>query len=74
MELTLKLMSHEGQVELVGFKDGLKLEKSSRAEGTLFLYMELSELKSDNTKVRFGIYEGDKLVEKFSTSFNGPIR
>jgi len=74
MELTLKLISHEGQVELVGFKDGLKLEKSSRAEGTLFLYMELSELKSDNTKVRFGIYEGDKLVEKFSTSFNGPIR
>ena len=74
MELSLKLISHDGQVELVGFKDGLKLEKSSRAEGTLFLYMELSELKSDNTKVRFGIYEGDKLVEKFSTSFNGPIR
>lgn len=74
MELTLKLMSHEGQVELVGFKDGLKLEKSSRAEGTLFLYMELSELDGDNTKVRFGIYEGDKLVEKFSTNFNGPIR
>jgi cytochrome c oxidase accessory protein FixG len=74
MNLTLKLISHEGEVELVGYKDGLRLEKSSRIEGTLFLYLQPSQLDGDNTKVRFGIYDGEKLIEKFSTNFNGPIR
>lgn len=68
-----KLLSHEGKISNVGIKD-INVEKESAAQGTLFIYIDQQLLDSRKTKVKIGIYQGEELVDKVKTNFNGPIK
>lgn len=69
----LELISPEGgRLELAGNADILT-PGSELSEGALVIYLSRNDMEGTNTDVEIGVYEGDRLVEKVETSFNGPL-
>jgi len=67
----LKLLSHEGKIELVGHKN-LFIPAQGMAKGTLFLQIKASALDGDKNKVKIGVYRNNKRIETATTNFLGP--
>ena len=70
--ISFKILSHKGNIKYIGAENFDVLEQE-QAEGTLFLEINKSELKSHKEKIKIGVYSGDKLIEEFSTNFPGPM-
>jgi cytochrome c oxidase accessory protein FixG len=70
-ELQIKLLSPEGEIELIGVPN-LTVEVGELVQGSFFIKIEPENIKSSLTKVELGIYVGDELVETLKTNFNGP--
>lgn len=73
LQLEFKLLSHTGEVELIG-KPLLNAQKEANTQGTLFIYIPQDELNSRKTKVKIGVYQNEELIDKVKTTFNGPIQ
>ena len=71
MPIRLELLGTEGEVRLAG-KD-IVLQKASQAEGQLFILLDPSDVAGMKTKLRIGVYSGDRLVEETKTVFVGPM-
>jgi cytochrome c oxidase accessory protein FixG len=71
-DVNFKLMSHAGTIELVRHED-FKVPAQDLAEGTLFIEINQSAVKSDKEKVKVGVYSGEDLIETTTTAFLGPI-
>ena len=69
--VSYKLLSHKGTIKLVSNHDFV-VPKQGLAEGTLFIELNASALKSEKDKLEIGVYSGDKLIETTITSFLGP--
>jgi len=69
--VTYKLLSHKGTIELVTHKD-FEVPKQGSAEGTLFIEILSSLLKKDKIKLEIGVFSNDKLIETTTTNFLGP--
>ena len=69
--ITFKLLSHDGVIEIVGLSE-IILEKQELEAGTLFIYINESEIHKDREKIKVGIYTNEKLIETTSTNFLGP--
>jgi cytochrome c oxidase accessory protein FixG len=69
-ELTLKLLSHNGQIGLAGNR--ILIEDQGMFESTFVLFIPQEEITRDKTRVIFGIYRGDKLLETYKATFVGP--
>jgi hypothetical protein len=52
--------------------DPIVAEKGEIGKGSFLAIIDKSELKSSNTKVRFGVYSEDKLIEEYESTFIGP--
>ena len=70
-EVSYKLLSHKGKIELVTHKD-FAVPKQGLAEGTLFIEIHSSLMKTDKIELKIGVYSGDKLIETTKTNFLGP--
>jgi len=70
MPLEIRLLSHKGEIKMAG--STMDIKDQSMFESTFILFIPKSELKSDNTKVKFGIFSNDKLIETYKTSFVSP--
>jgi cytochrome c oxidase accessory protein FixG len=70
--VTLKPENFNGVIKLVG-EEGLKIPKESYVAGTMFIYMNRSDVKSRKTKLQIGVYEQRKKIGTISTSFLGPF-
>ena len=70
-DVSYKLLSHKGKIELVTHKDFV-VPKEDLAEGTLFIEIHSSLLKKDKIELKIGVYSGDKLIETTRTNFLGP--
>jgi hypothetical protein len=71
-DIDIKLISHNGKVEMIG---GLsKVEKQGLKEGTLFIEIDKKDLNSSSEKLKVGVYSGGKLIEATSTIFAGPLK
>ncbi|MGB5553838.1 MAG: cytochrome c oxidase accessory protein CcoG [Flavobacteriaceae bacterium] len=70
-DVHFELLSHKGTVKLVRHED-FKVPAQQLAEGTLFIEINNSAIKSDKEKVKIGIYSGDKLIETTMTAFLAP--
>lgn len=68
--LKIRLLSHTGEIKMAGNK--MVINDQSMFESTFILYINRSELKSDHTKVEFGIYGNDELIETYKTTFVSP--
>ena len=70
-DVTLKLISHQGEVNLVG-NQTLKVPKQGLTEGTLFIRINAAILKADKVKIKIGVFSGNELIETSKASFLGP--
>ena len=70
-DVSYKLLSHKGKIELVTHADFV-VPKQGLAEGTLFIEINSSLLNNDKTALRIGVYSGGKLIETAKTNFLGP--
>ncbi len=71
MPIRLELIDVGGEVKLAG-RD-IMLQKASQAEGQMFIILDPSAVKGMKTRVRIGVYSGDKMVEEISALFTGPM-
>jgi hypothetical protein len=69
--VSYKLLSHDGSIELVTHSTFV-IPKQGLAEGTLFIQLPTKELKKDKMKLQIGVYCGDQLIETATTNFLGP--
>ena len=70
--LELKLLSHDGQIEVVGGE--VKLPESDLFEGTLFIRINKKNLESSKEKIKIGIFANGELIEETSTNFSSPLQ
>jgi len=70
-DVHFKLISHNGKIELVRHGD-FQVPAQKLAEGTLFIEIDNSALKTDKEKVKIAVYSGDELIETTNTMFMGP--
>ncbi|MBA3900959.1 MAG: cytochrome c oxidase accessory protein CcoG [Bacteroidetes bacterium] len=68
--LEFRLLSHEGIIKLVGNKPFFKEDNIS--EGALFIELDKNQIQTLKTKVKIGIYSGDKKLQEINTTFLGP--
>jgi len=71
IDVTYKLLSHDGKIELVTHKDFI-VPKQGLAEGTLFIEINNSLLNKDKIELRIGVFSGGELIETTKTNFLGP--
>ena len=70
-DVHLKLLSHNGEISLVG-NQSITVPKQGLAEGTLFIRINAAILNGDKVKIKIGVFSGDKLIETSKASFLGP--
>jgi len=70
-DVSYKLLSHNGTIELVTHKDFI-VPRQGLAEGTLFIEINSSLLNKDKIELRIGVFSGDVLIETTKTNFLGP--
>ncbi len=68
--LEIRILSHNGGIKMAGSK--MKVEDQGMFESTFVLYIPKDGLKSDKTKVEFGILSNNVLLETYKTTFVGP--
>ncbi|MGB3779478.1 MAG: cytochrome c oxidase accessory protein CcoG [Tunicatimonas sp.] len=71
LPIHLELMGESGELRMVG-EDNLFVERQGVAQGAIFLVFDRDDLHQMSTKVKVGVYSGDELMEKVTTSFLGP--
>lgn len=69
----LKLISHEGEIEMVGH-GAILIKGNERYEGTIFVKIPKDKLDRTKNKVVIGVYEEGKLIKKVKTNFIGPLK
>ncbi len=70
MPLQIKLISHKGVIKMAGNK--MLIKDQAMFASTFLLFISKDDLKSDKTKIKFGIYSNDELIETYKTTFVGP--
>ncbi|WP_242204302.1 cytochrome c oxidase accessory protein CcoG [Aestuariivivens insulae] len=70
--VSIKLMSHKGELKLVATSDTFTVPSQGIAEGTLFVEINNSVLSGDRNKIKIGVYQGDTLIETTTANFLGP--
>lgn len=68
--LELRILSHRGKIVLPG--NSIFVKDQGRFASSFILYLPKNQVTSDKTRVVFGIFENDKLVEKYTVTFVGP--
>lgn len=75
MDLTFQLISHEGEIQVVGKKDGLiPIKNQNLSEGTLMIYIDTEKTDSRKTKIEIAVKNEDKVIETIDVSFSGPVK
>ena len=68
--LTLKLENIEGEIQIVG--NALNVPKESYFQSPFFVKIKADQLERRKTKIRIGVYQGNKRIETDETTFLGP--
>lgn len=66
-----ELINQKGEIKMVG-NNNFFVQKQGMSEGTMFIEINQFILKSDNTKLKIGVYNGTELLETTKTSFLSP--
>jgi len=69
--LNFKILSHKGEVKLVT-GNYFTVNEADLSQGTLFIELPPSEIEGEENKIKIGVYQGNKLIEKTTTNFMGP--
>jgi len=71
-KIFLKLENIDGELSMVG-KD-LILEPQGIVEAKFLVILSINDIDKMNTPIEIGVYSGDKLIKKISTSLLAPIK
>lgn len=70
MAVDIKLLSHEGEIRVIGHLPVLAGGEVTQA--TLLLLMNPKDLKGMTTPVKIGVYHGNELLGICESTFFGP--
>ena len=70
-DVSFKLLSHKGKIELVTHAN-FNVPAQELSEGTLFVEINNSLLTEDKEKVKIGVYSKDELIETTTARFLAP--
>jgi len=70
--VTLKLENIEGELKLVG--NQIVMEPQGNIDSKFLVLLPKTELTKMNTPIDIGIYNGDKLIKRVTTSFLAPLK
>jgi polyferredoxin len=70
LRIRLELLNVAGEIKVIG--RSMDLKAGELAQGEMFVILPKDQLKGMKTKVIIGVFQGDRLLEKVSTSFVGP--
>jgi polyferredoxin len=68
----LKLENIKGEIRLVGDQRSLEAKNQAISEGEFFVITDPTEVTQRKTKIKIGVYSGDKKIETVKTTFMGP--
>jgi len=71
MPVTFKIESGDGEITMVG--KPLTVKKESKGETEFFITRDRNKISLRKTKLKIGVYSGDKKVQTVSTTFLGPV-
>jgi cytochrome c oxidase accessory protein FixG len=71
LPVELKLENAKGRVEVVG--KSLLVKEEGVTQGQFFIYLPQSEINSRKTKLKIGVYSGNRKIKTVSTNFLGPV-
>jgi cytochrome c oxidase accessory protein FixG len=71
--LSIKLENQKGDIQVIGVTQTVHVEKEGQGVGSFFVIIPRKELKEKKSKLKLGIYNGDKKIETVETNFLAPI-
>jgi cytochrome c oxidase accessory protein FixG len=71
VQMQIKLFDLQGELKIIG--SDLKLNPQQIVEAKFMILFPKESIKTMNTPVEIGIYDGKKLIKKIKTSFLGPV-
>jgi cytochrome c oxidase accessory protein FixG len=66
----IKLLNPKGEIVMMG--DPIIAKKGDVSKGSFLTVLRKETLKSSNTKLKFGIYSDNELIDEYEVSFVGP--
>ncbi len=70
--LTIRSENDKGRIETIG-KAYIKVAKEGQGAGSFFIILPKSSIHERKTKLKLGLYEGDKKITVIETNFLGPV-
>ena len=70
--VNLKLEGLEGELKLVG--NDLVIEPQGNIDAKFLILLPKNELTKMSTPINLGVYSGEKLIERVTTSFLAPMK
>ena len=70
--IEIKLISHEGEIQIIG--GDVAIPDRGLFEGTLFITIDKEDVHSSKEKLKIGIYSNGILIDTDKTNFLGPVR
>ena len=70
--LSLRMESEKGLITVIGGTT-INVKKEDESSGNFFVVLPKEMLRNRKTKIRIGLYQGDKKIDVISTNFLGPI-
>ncbi len=68
--MSLKLLEPEGEIRILG--DSLHVAQGEVAKRNLLIILKRNILESSNTHILIGVFEGEEMTDKISSTFVGP--
>jgi polyferredoxin len=69
-DVEIKLLNPAGEIKLLG--DPVSADKGEIGKGSFLALIKKTDLKSSNTRVKFGVYSDGELIEEYDATFVGP--
>ncbi len=69
--IEFRLEGFKGEIKFIG-NSGLYVNKQNISEGEFFVIVSSSEIHARKTKIKIGIYTGNRKLETVKTTFMGP--
>ena len=70
--LRLRLEGQDGHVQAVG-GEAIAIKKEEESGGNFFVVLPRRVIVARKTRLRIGLYEGDKKIDEINTNFLGPL-
>ena len=71
LPLSFTIESGDGEIQMVG--KAMNVHKESKGETTFFIIRDRDNIDERKTKIKIGVWSGDRKLKTVSTTFLGPI-